>query len=777
MDKSRTSVADWEGRGGIMRKTLTVLVLSVLIGCVAAGGTASESIVTHDEYVEVVASLTDLLERATYLAITGFSAYDAADQLVAAQELVNLFEGLGGPNYESQTDDVATEDELGILARFESWRNADISDWVEENPYSQFFVFRDVSWNTEHFLRLSYVSALEALRIAYSLIGPKDAFRASYAFLLAARGGFDDPFLVAGVKSLQNLLSVPEDRALQDDSIQATIDVLPDGGTLQLESGVYREPLIITKSVTILGATQSDRESGLDGGTVLEGVAWESVISVVSDEPVTVVIEDLTIRDGRTAISLWLTLDQPNVTLTLKNVTFLENGTGLVLGKGTVATCTDCRFEANELAVRALAPEEGAQASFTKCVFEGNGSAIGTYGNQTITLDACLIQNGTDPDGDIRLAGEASLEMRDSELHRVVGRGIVLMDTASMTLVNSVIETTDSHAIAVASGGTGLGNPVSRNCGVSMGVNETELPLGTIAGRGNTIIGGVCPESLQFLTQPAPAEISVVPGQSIQAAIESVADGGVITLEPGMYHENLDISRSLTLIGEGGVTLTPDNREIPAIRISESIDVVIQDIRVEDAETGIETSQASCRISGCLFRTTNVAIQTMLFGSDTVRIEDCTFTGEETAGQGILALGDGRIEIEDCEFLELTTGAILAGMVSARITTSTLDECASSILISSTVNATLTGNHISNSYVWGIRIAAVSFDAPAGSLVMVDNVIENRSYLAISLCGVDDPNELTLTGYLEGSGNVIERGPASLCPVDYDWPEGFFADE
>ncbi|MCK5213250.1 MAG: right-handed parallel beta-helix repeat-containing protein, partial [Dehalococcoidia bacterium] len=399
--------------------------------------------------------------------------------------------------------------------------------------------------------------------------------------------------------------------------------------------------------------------------------------------------------------------------------------------------------------------------------------------NQTITLDACLIQNGTDPDGDISLGGEASLDMRDSELHRASGRGIVLMDTASMVLVDCFIDTSNSHAIAVASTRTNLTDQMTQGCRVFVGWSEeyANLPVGEIAGRGNTIIGGVCPESLTFLTEPAPVEISVAPDQSIQAAIHSVADGGAITIESGMYYENLDISRSLTLLGDGRVTLIPSDREIPAIRVSQTVDVVIQNLRIEAAETGIETSQASCRISGCLFRTTNVAIQTMLFGSDTVRIEDCTFTGEETAGLGILTLGDGRIEIEDCEFLELATGAILAGMVSARITTSTFEECPSSILISSTVHATLEGNRIRDCYAWGIRIAAVPFDAPAGSLVMIDNVIENNGYLAISLCGVDDPNELTLTGSLEGSGNVIDGGPKALCPADYQWPEGFFADE
>ena len=678
MDFSRGLVADWDRRGGIMRKILIMLILSVLVGSVAVGGATSESISTHDEFVEAVALLSDLLDRATYLAITGFSAYDAEDQRVAAQELVNLFEGPGGPNYKSQTDGVAQEDELGILASFEHQKNANITDLFEGFSYSQFFVFRDVSWNTEHFLRLSYVSALEALRIAYSLIGPKDAFRTSYAFLLAAKGGFDDPFLVAGVQSLRNLLPSTEVRALQDDSIQAAIDVLPDGGTLQLESGVYRERLIITKSVTIVGAQQGDDETRADGGTVLEGVAWEPVVSVISDEPVIILLENLVIRGGSTAIGSWLTLSQPNVTLTLKNVTFLENGTGLVLGKGTLATCTNCRFKNNDFAVRALAPEEGAQANFTNCVFDGNESVIEAWGNQTITLDRCVLQNGTDPDGDISLAGAASLEMRNSELHRVAGRGIVLMDTVSLMLVDSVIETADSYAIAVARTDARPSDQTEQDCGVFLGRNDTELPLGTIAGYGNTISGGVCPTSLLFLTEPAQTEISVAPGQSIQAAIDLVADGGVVTIGAGTYLEAITIDKSLSLIsavGDSGDVILDWDVEGTVISISSSvpIDVALSGLTFQGAGAGwaIDVGEnATVGMQNMTFHDLGTATQVHDGGS--VTASHCLFTGN---GSTIVLGPNGHFTGSWCSFSDNRQAIMSAWSSACTLTDSEIIGC------------------------------------------------------------------------------------------------------
>lgn len=666
-----------------MRQILIVMILSVLIACVAVGGTARESIVTQDEFAAMIESLSDLMERATYLAITGFSAYDSEDQKVVAQELVNLFEGSDGPNYESQTADVTLDDELGILASFESLINANASDWFEGSPYSQYPVFRDLSWSTEHFLRLSYVSALEAQRIAYSLIGPKDAFRTLYAFLLAARGGFDDPFLVAGVQNLRDLLPSPEDRAFQDESIQAAIDALPDGGTLQLESGIYREPVIITKSVTIVGATQSDRDSGSESGTVLEGVAWEPVISVLSDESVTIVIENLTIRGGGAAIHLWLSPSQPNVTLDLKNVTFLENGTGLALGKGSRVTCTDCNFENNELAIRALAPDEGAQASFTNCVFDGNKSAIEAWGTQIITLESCLIQNGTDPSGDISLAGAGMLEMRDSELLRVAGKGIVLADTASMTLVNNVIETSYSYAIAVASTDASLGDRSKQNCEVFLGRNDSELPLGTITGYGNTITGGVCPVTLLFLTDLAPAELTVSPGESIQAAIDHIADGGVITLEPGEYREALTIGKSVRLMASSeasadqpdGVTFRGEMGDtLISIESSDVIEVEIRGISIRGGSMGIDAKESvSVRLDEMTFSELGTGLH-VTYGA-IVRANHCAFSDSASA---VRAYWSGVCELSDCVIERCSTPEAISAVqaaISVSCSELTLERC------------------------------------------------------------------------------------------------------
>lgn len=349
------------------------------------------------------------------------------------------------------------------------------------------------------------------------------------------------------------------------------------------------------------------------------------------------------------------------------------------MGKAALVTCTGCRLEDNDLAVSALAPGEGTLASFTNCVFDGNESVINAYGNQRIVLDACIIQNGTDPYGDIRLAGAASLEMRDSELRRIAGQGIVLMDTASMTLVNNVIETAYSYAIAVASTDASSGMS-SQNCEVFLGRNDTDLPLGTIVGYGNTITGGVCPVSLLFLKDLAPTELSVEPGQSIQAAIDLVADGGVVTIEPGTYLEAITIDKSLSLIGpsddsSGGVILDWDVGEaVISISSSAPIAVALSDLTFKggNAGWGIDVGEnATVEIQNMVFHDLGTAIRVRDGGSVTAL--HCDFTGN---GSTIVIGPRGTLTGSWCTFTDNRQAILSSWSSVCTLTDSTISGCA-----------------------------------------------------------------------------------------------------
>lgn len=413
--------------------------------------------------------LLEQIDRALYLAVTGFTSYSAEDQWIAAQSLINLFEGADGPNF----DPVGAMAEAdGLLFDFAFNLTQEFSSIYDSLSGNEIYIYRDAVVHGRDFLRLAYQSALDTLPSVYSLFGSEDAFRATYAFLLAAKNGMHDPFEVGGLASLVGLLPEHEKPA-PDRSLQDLVSKLPDGGTVVLESGTYRERIVISRSMTIRGAQNG-------GKTILEGLAWDPVIALKPDAPLHLVLEDLTIRGGLSGINAsWLIGEEDvQATIALKNVRFEDNKTALAVSNADL-TCVDCTFNRNDRAIR-------------------------SFGYASIVLDRCTISNGTGPDGDISLGGAVELILRDSEIYRMAGQAIFAMDTVSMTLINNIIETAYSPAVAVVATDREVGGRAEQSCGGFMGTNEEELPLGSIAGHSNTITGGVCPVSLLFLTDPAP---------------------------------------------------------------------------------------------------------------------------------------------------------------------------------------------------------------------------------------------------------------------------------
>ena len=287
----------------------------------------------------------------------------------------------------------------------------------------------------------------------------------------------------------------------------------------------------------------------------------------------------------------------------------------------------------------------------------------------------------------------------------------------------------------------------------------------------------VCVVAAGCLAQNALASATVYPAGAeymvIQDAIDAAVAGSTIVISEGTYCENLTISRPLTLLGSGDVTLTPGDRALPAIRVADTAGVAIHDLRIENFAKGIEADRSTVRIAGCWFRTTEVGVEAVPMDSDLVLIQSCTFTGERV---GVLTVGSGEVEVRSCEFLGMGTSASLNGLTFVLVIDCTFRDCHDSISLSSSVKGLLIGNQINGSTGRGIRVGPAPYDLWDGPLVLIDNVILNSTQWGLSLCDIHDPDVLTFAGSLMGSGNVIDNEDL-LCPIDYEWPEGFFADD
>jgi len=155
-----------------------------------------------------------------------------------------------------------------------------------------------------------------------------------------------------------------------------------------------------------------------------------------------------------------------------------------------------------------------------------------------------------------------------------------------------------------------------------------------IAARGFPAVTGLVPGTIAMKELVRSQTETVRIGESIQAAVERVIEGGTVVIEPGVYRESLTITKSLELIGGGlgeGVSL-----ESPVVAIGEGelerviaiegevedspIDVTLKGISVRGGEIGVSVERAHVVLSGV-----------EVVGSD----------------QGVVVGRDGRLEAAD----------------------------------------------------------------------------------------------------------------------------------
>lgn len=184
--------------------------------------------------------------------------------------------------------------------------------------------------------------------------------------------------------------------------IQAAIDLMGDGDTVQLEPGTY--PLTGTlntdgKALTLIG------ETGVLGQpvSVIDGQGMHRIIECLNGEGPGTVFENLFVRNGRSS-AMYIVDSSP----TLNNCVFSNNQTdgtgGVAIIQGGNVRFTDCRFIGNLGNLGgALQNDFEAETILVNCMFEGNralvsaagsGGAIhNTRGAKLVATDCSFIEN------------------------------------------------------------------------------------------------------------------------------------------------------------------------------------------------------------------------------------------------------------------------------------------------------------------------------------------------------------------------------------------------
>lgn len=462
-----------------MKRLCVTLVILLLAWLPGMGQEPSNETLTYDRFVGTLGTISDLLDRAIYLATAGIASYDPKDQRLYSLGIVNLLEGPESPLYDP-TIEFVIPDQEGLRPMWLSLQtsgDAQIGDVVRDMlPTSQLMAFSEAWLGIDHFLRLASAAAQDAIEIYRRTEWGTDAFRSVYAHLLAARGGFSDPYLIGGVRLLVELLPPMEIWVRPGESIQAAIDRIPEGGTIYLEPGTYRETLGISKSLNLVGGAFVINANPVFGKSLIQGVEWRTAILVNSDTPIEVSIRRLQINDAANGVSV-----SGEAHLYMENVNFDENGTGLYIGESARVECVSCHFLDNKSAVLCAAESTCELREWCQIQWStGSDAAIMALGNASLVIDQCNIVGNK-------------------------GDGIYVQDAVSLEITGSAIWDNGGYGIRV----------YSEECAARTDISEHTF-TGTITGSGNIIkkadeengnrAGDLCPAEYLFLKDQAPEE-------------------------------------------------------------------------------------------------------------------------------------------------------------------------------------------------------------------------------------------------------------------------------
>lgn len=457
------------------------LILTVLIVIVVATPLTADQApaITYDLAAATFAEMLELLDQAVYLVTGAGAAGTVPDIKKYAQGIVNL---LVGPHDVAYIPENAVSTETGVLPLFEQLHTP-YSDGV---PFDELFPETSMldrraadflrSWEiAEYVLPMAVMAAQD---VAWAHIPSVQELYTLYSLLVSVRGGDDEVFPLGGIATLVDIFPAREIWVEHGESIQSAIDRTPEDGTVYLAPGVYRESIVIDKSLRLASASSGQGNEGM-GAVVFADTLYGCAITIGADVPIGVSIEGMEISGNQCGIGIG--------------------------GEGAVVALSDVRFVDNEIGLLMV---DGSSGLVEACIFNGNHLSIRVSSNSSATVRNCLIEESTGWEGAIDLSC-SSLTVEGCDILDNNGPGLKVGPAGtSLHLVDCVI----------ARNGKGiLASPGDCSDGIVRYGSFAE-----ITGWGNTIPDSGEPDQnefgafdatahraqldLAFLTQPKPDE-------------------------------------------------------------------------------------------------------------------------------------------------------------------------------------------------------------------------------------------------------------------------------
>ncbi|KUK92236.1 MAG: Uncharacterized protein XE05_1519 [Thermotogales bacterium 46_20] len=270
---------------------------------------------------------------------------------------------------------------------------------------------------------------------------------------------------------------------------------------------------------------------------------------------------------------------------------------------------------------------------------------------------------------------------------------------------------------------------------------------------------------------------------SIQEAIDAASTGDVVLVNPGIYTENLTLNKGITLEGVSveEVILKAENEGSPVISVSRANGFTISGFTIETTGRCLFISRSSGQVIDNILRGGRSAVAFSSGSANSLLVSDNTITtlqGETELDTppaeglvGLNAYGDGIIFIRNNEFRRCGTAIIFS--------TNTLFVTENNYVHNNTVGISVTGdssgvlrdNTVFQNYTNGLLLNMRS-SVEVSHNAFVDN---HRHGLDLYLrwCTECRCGGTVFRGTVLGVGNVFDD-PEDICPLDYEWPEGFY---
>lgn len=298
---------------------------------------------------------------------------------------------------------------------------------------------------------------------------------------------------------------------------------------------------------------------------------------------------------------------------------------------------------------------------------------------------------------------------------------------------------------------------------------------------------------------------------TIQQAIDAVAEGGTVLVNPGLYRENVQVTKSIRLIGVGQeyvrIQAVDEQRPIFYATSKVPMQVYLQGLTIARERLPDDIKEP--------FTFVPPGVGVFLLGPIQSIMRQLTITNSIIAldifhlaeyNESLLRFQPQAV-LEEVKLVR-NVGAVLATSAQVTIARSTIAEnemgfLGDSLYLTQSVvrknrfwgiylqafksnpqdMGALDDNDISENGV-GVILSATPEDAAGSWLWMIGNkMIQNQEYGVMILkkeCPTSLPLlELTLgkesafIKILGGDNEVRENGRSDLCPPDYPWPPGF----